>query len=799
VDNLEDLEDIVPSLVEEVRALRRMVDRERQRTRRLENEVRDMGRRQQECEEIADEAGDEAEMEDDGDGEVQKRQEGETHVRKPFDVDEFLEEQRAREPACRMIQRSMINRTRCSGGYPPDGILDEPLHVSEGYGIRGGEVTILDDEEALEAAAASALPPSPEEGSTSSRDELCTLTQAVRAGGHVETRARMLVEEDMPTLLTNGDRNTPTTNGHPQIPRLDTTNYDTITITASPIRQRLNNLYPSPRGPRPTRIVIRNDPGGLWRRTILTDVLTDIMPQLGLRTMRTIIEEYERSFLDNASRRKATTNGHARHAAPNDGWYDTEPTRLTANMPSGERHAHQPNGYTNGNVQYPSLPNGHVNNHLPSNDNRFYGYIYEPTTDDSNDEDYADAQEIIRPLLNVLYGVRPSIGSRVISDTMVRCTIAMGLSYTDPNNHRRTLLTTATDHREAVNGFVDHEGVEDLSEDVWIREPHSEYQNGDSHGSGRSTNYNRNRTTNTFHINAGIVTQNNTSPNGAPHINSRSHTSNAYTQIPSPERLTANPEDIRPRPRLSTPELNEAIGDWGSVSNTLDGPILRLRAIRSEGALDEEIPLRPHQATEARTNGYATATQIIPPGTYLGNDTRSSSESSTRSSRSASLSGTTLVNSAVGSTNGDAVITPNPLMNGELSESVELFRNGAYETPIATLRRSRGARDMRRAARENLLVERGSVEEESTGNSEESSEDSMDAEIAEVEEMWREIRRQRGTIEEEEMMRHVAARERAAQAQQTNGVETNGVESEGGDEASGGSGSEARERRLDSE
>ncbi|KAI4703196.1 hypothetical protein J4E81_002073 [Alternaria sp. BMP 2799] len=534
VDNLEDLEDIVPSLVEEVRALRRMVDRERQRTRRLENEVRDMGRRQQGYEELADEAGDEAEMDDDGDGEVQKRQEGETPVRKPFDVDEFLEEQRARELACRMIQRSMINRTRCSSGHPNDGILDGPQNVSNVYGIRGGEVTILDDEEALEAAAASALPPSPEEDSTSSRDEPRILTQAVRAGG----------------------------------------------------------------------------------------------------------------------------NG--------------------------------------------------------------------------------------------------------------------------------------------VNGFVDHEGVEDLSEDVWIREPDSEYQNGDSRGSGRSTNDNRNGTTNTFHINAGIVTPNNTSHNGAPLTNGRSHTSNAYIQPPTPERVTADPEDIRPRPRLSTPELNEAIGDWGSVSYTLDGPILRLRAIRAEGGIDQEIPLRPHQATEARTNGYATATQIIPPSIYLRNDTRNSSESSTRSSRSASLSGTTLVNSAVGSTNGDTVPTSNPPTNGELSESVELHRNGAYETPTATLRRRRDARDMRRAARENLLVERGSVEEESTGSSEGGSEGMMDAEIAEVEEMWREIRRQRGTMEEE-MMRHVAARERAAQAQQTNGAGTNGVESEGDDEASGGSGSETRERRLDSE
>ncbi|KAI4617513.1 hypothetical protein J4E80_005716 [Alternaria sp. BMP 0032] len=437
---------------------------------------------------------------------------------------------------------------------------------------------------------------------------------------------------------------------------------------------------------------------------------------------------------------------------------------------------------------------------------RFYGYIYEPTNDGSHEEDYADARELIRPLLVVLYGLRPSIGSRVIRDIMVRYTIAMGLGYTDPNNHRRTLLTTAAVHLEGVNGFVDHEGVEDLSEDVWIRGPNSEYQNGDSRGSGRSTNYNRNGTTNTFHINAGIVTPNNTSANGAPLINGRTHTANAYIQFPFPERVTADPEDIRPRPRLSTPELNEAIGDWGSVSYTLDGPILRLRAIRAEGGIDQEIPLRPHPdandgrhvAPDARTNGYATATQIIPPSIYLGNDTRSSSESSTRSSRSASLSGTTLVNSAVGSTNGDTVPASNPPTNGELSESVELHRNGAYETPTATLRRRRDAREMRRAARENLLVERGIVEQESTGNSEESSEDSMDAEIAEVEEMWREIRRQRGTMEEE-MMRHVAARDRAAQARQTNGVETNGVESEGGDEASEGSGSEARERRLDSE
>ncbi|KAI4713074.1 hypothetical protein J4E89_002052 [Alternaria sp. Ai002NY15] len=449
-------------------------------------------------------------------------------------------------------------------------------------------------------------------------------------------------------------------------------------------------------------------------------------------------------------------------------------------------------------MTYPSTPNDHVNSHLPSNDNRFYGYIYEPTNDGSHEEDYADAREIIRPLLVVLYGLRPSIGSRVIRDIIVRYTIAMGLGYTDPNNHRRTLLTTAAVHLEGVNGFVDHEGVEDLSEDVWIREPDSEYRTGDSRGNGRSTNDNRNGTTNTFHINAGIVTPNNTSPNGAPYTNGRSHTSNAYTRTPSPERVTADPDDIRPRPRLSTPELNEAIGDWGSVSYTLDGPILRLRAIRAEGGIDQELHLRPHQATEARTNGYATATQIIPPSVYAGNGTRSSSESSTRSSRSASLSGTTLVNSAVGSTNGDTVPTSNPRTNGELSESEELFRNGAYETPAATLRRRHDAREMRRAARENLLVERGGVEEESAESREGGSEGMMDAEIAEVEEMWREIRRQRGTMEEE-MMRHVAARDRAAQAGQTNGVGTNGVESEGGDEASESSGSETRERRLDSE
>ncbi|KAI4956015.1 hypothetical protein J4E91_000225 [Alternaria rosae] len=323
------------------------------------------------------------------------------------------------------------------------------------------------------------------------------------------------------------------------------------------------------------------------------------------------------------------------------------------------------------------------------------------------------------------------------------------------------------------NGVVDGEGVEDLSEDVWMREPNNEYQTGTSRGSGRGMNDNRNGIINTFHINGGIVTQNNTRPNGASLTNGRPNTSNAYTQTPSPERLTADPEDICLRPRLSIPELNEAIGNWGSISRTPDGPVLRLRAIRGEGGIDQEFHFRPHPDT-----GYdgPLATDARPNG----------------SSRSASLSGTTLVNSAVESTDGDAVITPNPPIDGDASDNVELFRNGAYETHTARLRRRRGTRNMRRAAREDARVERESVEEESSGT----SKDSMDVDIAEVEAARWSLRNQRGTMEEE-MMRHVLERDRAAQAQQANSVEMNGVGSERSDETSDVS--ETRERRLNSE
>lgn len=803
MSDLEDMEDIIPALIEEVGALRRTVDRERQRPRRLEDEVRYMGRRQRRNDETADEGGDEAEMEDDEDEEVQRCHLGELPVRNQLDVNEFLEEQRARELACRMIQRSRMNRTCGSDQHSVNGTPDELFHVPSVYGIRGGDDSILDDEEALEAAAATELPRSPEEDSESMNEESSTLTQTAHQGRGGETRARMLVEEDTSTLLTSGESHTPTTNGHPQIPRLGTANYYTIFITPSLMRQRSSILYPSLRGPPPTRVVIRNDPGGLWRRTFLTDVLTDTTPQLELRIILTIIEDYLRSFEDSAVRHTASMNGNARHAVPSNS--HTEPTRLTTNVPNGDRHTHQPNGYantpsTNGNIQYPPLPDVHVNNRLPLNNRRFDGYIYEPTTDDTNEEDYAEARELIRPLLQALYDVRPFIGARVIRDIIIRYIIAMGLGYTDPENSGRIRLTTAADHREGVNGVVDDEGVEALSEDVWMREPNNEYQTGTSRGSGRGMNDNRNGIINTFHINGSIVTQNNTSLHGAPLTSDRTHTSNAYTQAPSPERLTTDPEDIRSRPRLSTLELNEAIGNWGSISRTPDGPVLRLRAIRAEGALVQESHLRPHAdtgyggrtSTDARPNGYATATQVIPLSVYIGNGTSSSSESSTGSSKSASLSGTTLVNSAVGSTDGDAVVTPNPPIDGEASDNVELFRNGAYETPTARLRRRRGTRDMRRAAREDARVERESVEEESSGT----SQDSMDVDIAEVEAAWWGLRNQRGTMEEE-MMRHVLERDRATQAQQAHSVEMNGVGSEGSGEAS--EVSETRERRLDSE
>ena len=111
------------------------------------------------------------------------------------------------------------------------------------------------------------------------------------------------------------------------------------------------------------------------------------------------------------------------------------------------------------------------------------------------------------------------------------------------------------------------------------------------------------------------------------------------------ERVTARAGDIRPRPRLSMPELNEAIGDWGNVVNTPEGPVLRIH-----GKEGHEFHLRQRadsrQNGENRTNRYATATQIIHPSTYTARVVESTTpDSSTRSSRSVSLSGTTLVDS----------------------------------------------------------------------------------------------------------------------------------------------------------
>jgi hypothetical protein len=117
------------------------------------------------------------------------------------------------------------------------------------------------------------------------------------------------------------------------------------------------------------------------------------------------------------------------------------------------------------------------------------------------------------------------------------------------------------------------------------------------------------------------------------------------THDESAERVTARAEDIRPRPRLSTPELNEAIGDWGNVVNTPEGPVLRIH-----GEEGHEFHIRQRadsrQNGEHRTNRYATATQIIHPSTYTARVVESTTpDSSTRSSRSVSLSGTTLVDS----------------------------------------------------------------------------------------------------------------------------------------------------------
>jgi hypothetical protein len=252
------------------------------------------------------------------------------------------------------------------------------------------------------------------------------------------------------------------------------------------------------------------------------------------------------------------------------------------------------------------------------------------------------------------------------------------------------------------------------------------------------------------------------------------------------ERVTARAGDIRPRPRLSMPELNEAIGDWGNVVNTPEGPVLRIH-----GEEGHEFHIRQRadsrQNGEHRTNRYATATQIIHPSTYTARVVESTTpDSSTRSSRSASLSGTTLVDSvasfSIDDDDNDAVV-PNGDIDGAPLGNDEIYRNNAYETPAANVRRRRAVSNIRRTARQNAHAEReNAMMNEEDGN----------VDVAEAEDVWWGLRHRRRDSMEVEMMQHMLSRERAIQAEQTHRVETNGGESDGGNESSDGLLGEAR-------
>jgi hypothetical protein len=568
VESLEELEDAVTALITDITALRRMVDRERQRTRRLENGVGILTRLQRRREETAEDTGDEAEQAD-------------VHLR-------------------------------------------EQLGFS-GVGLRGGAGSISDDEEALEAAAATGIPASPGENSSPTSSEPSTITQSVRRDGGEETRARMLAEQDTPAALTNGETHT---------------------------------------------------------LTISIEIQTP---------------------LSNGTIHSPLTNGNV---DPN-----TPINRLA------ETHIHLTNGLTNDLFHLPTPPS------TP------------PITDDANEQDYAEVRELARPLLHVLNHVRPPLGYRVIREIMTRYIIAMGLGYADSQNRSRMRMATeaAIDRNEGINGFVDHGGIEDLSE--YLDGPTvNGYHLQDRTGGGNRRARNESESTNAFHINGGIVTRDYTSHDGSPLTNGLVNGIDASSGTTTPERLTAHPENIRYRPRLSTPELNEVIEAWGTVAHTPDGLVLRLRG---DDESDHELHLRQRPDTNEDRNIATDAS------TNRG----SSLESSTRSSRSASLNGTTLVNSATESLDGDAAVLP------QASENVELYRNGAYETPAASLRRRRGVIDMRSAAREGTRA--GT---RSTGSSEESE----DPGLAEAEDAWWGLRdrEQRRDSMEEEMMQHALGRDR---------------------------------------
>jgi hypothetical protein len=468
------------------------------------------------------------------------------------------------------------------------------------------------------------------------------------------------------------------------------------------------------------RIAIPNNTEELRRTYILTQILENTRPRIRPGNITSVVEAYTRSLADDDRARAESTNEHPQDAAPTN--------ENGAHAPSPNEHF-EPDGDSSNHTFRPTLA---LVDFDPNAAERVF----------MADE----AEELVIPLLDILYTVRPRLGLPAITDIIARYITALGLAFADQRHHVLIRPSTAIANGVSVgvNGIIDSNEVEDVTEDT-DEDTTAGYQEENDHERRPNEPRSDDEGTNNFQINREIVTQ---------------------VQDPIPDRLVADPEDIRPRPRLSTPELNEAISKWGNIVHTPDGPVLILSG---EGTAGHEFHLRQRRHSlqdDDRTNGYATATQIAPsePSTQVSESP--TTESSTRSSRSASLNGTTLVNSVV-SLDGNTLVFSNSNIDGE-TEDTELYRNNAYETPAANLRRRRAVSDIRRAARLDEQAEMGGTQ---------SDEESMNADVAEADDTWWESPDRRYIIEME-MQQLGLERERAAQVEQRHDMVTNGVESE---------------------
>jgi hypothetical protein len=252
---------------------------------------------------------------------------------------------------------------------------------------------------------------------------------------------------------------------------------------------------------------------------------------------------------------------------------------------------------------------------------------------------------------------------------------------------------------------------------------------------------------------------------------------------------------VRTRPtyasvaRLPNKENGEATG------NVTWTPIARSNRVWNHTATpDDTNDTDLNELISSRNGDQQTRIYHITPPITPPLSTRSNSLSGTTLVNSVpSLSGSTLVASTSASVDGDTFV--NPSADGDTpppstqEEQIELYRNGAYEIRLAGLRRQRAMSDIRSAARafdiqaqgngESVAIpidetgRRGAV---AVGHEQVVRESGWEEEwLREAEESWWGLRdrrtpRRRDSVEEE-MMAHVLGRERGSENERVHGVE----------------------------